>query len=617
MRDELLAYYDRELHFIRKLVWEFAEKYPEVAGRLLLEPTRCEDPHVERIIEAFAMLTARVHMRLDDDFSEVTDALLGVLYPHFLNPIPSATIVQLKLDPGQGASAEGVAVERHTLLHARPVDDLRCRFRTAYPVRLWPIEVVELEVVPVSALQAPVPARAQSALRIRLRPLPGVALADLAIDRLSFFLDAPGALADVLYRMFARDALGVLVKRGEWARPTLLGADRVRPMGFERDEGLLEYPKESFLGYRLLQEYFAFDTKFLFAEISGIPTGPLEQPCEWLELSLLLPQAVADIEARPGPENLLLGCTPAVNLFPHTADPIRVTHAAVEYPLVPDARAPLGYEVHTVADVTSTVPGSTAVSTYQPFFGLRHGAGRDDVYWVAKRRPSMRRDDPGTDVWLSVVDQSFHAAMPPAEELHVRTFCSNRDLPAKLPFGDLRGDFQIDARPEIASARCLRKPTAPIRAPIGPRSRWRLVSHLALNHLSISDLAVPEGRDGEGEVQPEALEALRGILSLYDFGDTAVTRQRIAGLTSLRVRRVVRRIGHGSSAGFARGNEVELELDEESYPGAGAFLFASVLERFLGLYTSVNSFTQTVVRGRHGQQIAKRWLPRAGEMQVL
>ncbi len=612
MRDELYAHYDRELRFIRKLVWSFAQKYPEAADRLLLEPTKCEDPHVERIIEAFAMLTARIHLRLDDDFSEVTDALLGVLYPHFLNPIPSATIIQLELDPEHGKASEGVAVDRHSLLLARAVDGMRCRFRTCFPVRLWPVKVDAVDVLPAPSLGALLPAEARSALRIRLIGLPGVQLQELAVDRLAFFLDASGGLANELYCMFARDAVGVLIQRGS-ADPTFLGPSSVRPMGFERDEALLEYPPESFLGYRLLQEYFAFEAKFQFAEISGLPTGPAE-PHQFIDVSLLLPQPASELDARPAPDNLRLGCTPAVNLFPQTADPIQLSHVAVEYPVVPEVRHPLAYEVHSIASITSTVSGSAERKSFSPFYGIRHDEpeGAEAAFWTSSRRPSMRKNDPGTDFFVSIVDRDHRSTRPLGEVLHVRTLCTNRDLPARIPFSN-PNDLQLEGRPEIATVRCRRKPTAPIHAPLGAGSRWRIISHLALNHLSLANVAISE----DARPQKEALAALQEVLSLYDFADTAVTQKRVGGLTDLRARRVVRRVGRGLEAGFARGIEVELELDEDNYPGAGAYLFASVLERFLGLYTSINSFTQTVVRARRGQGIVKQWPPRAGEVRIL
>ena len=229
-------------------------------------------------------------------------------------------------------------------------------------------------------------------------------------------------------------------------------------------------------------------------------------------------------------------------------------------------------------------------------------------------RQSLRKDDAGTDVFLSTVNRDFQHVQPEAEVLTVRALCTNRDLPSRLPFGE-PGDFQLEAHTEVSSIRCLRKPSAAIRAPLSSGSRWRLISHLALNHLSLTDVALRDAtRSAQSTAQTDALDALREILKLYDFSDSSVIRQRIGALTGLRSRRVVRRVGPGA---FARGVEAELEIDEASFPGGGAFLFASVLERFLGLYTSVNSFTQTVARSRQGDGILKRWAPRAGELQLL
>jgi type VI secretion system protein ImpG len=614
MPDALLGYYERELRFIRKLVWSFAEKYPEVGGRLLLEPTKCEDPHVERLIEAFAMIAARIQLRLDDDFSEVSDALLGIVYPHFLNPIPSATIVQLSLDEKQAPPPSGVLVERHSMLHARAVDGVRCRFRTTQDARLWPLEVADVEVRP--APSSGVPAEARSALRIRLRATGPAKLHELALDRLAFFLDAPAGVADELYRAFACDAVGVLVQR-EGSRPVVLPAASLRPMGFERNEALLPYRSESFAGYRLLQEYFAFEAKFMFVEIQGLP-GRAQQPYELLELHVLLSQPPGQVRVRPERDHLRLGCAPAVNLFPHTCEPVSLTQFSVEYPVVADTRARGSYEVHSLEQVTSVRPGDARVTSYQPFYGLHHGIARDGeaAYWHLARRPSMVAGDSGTDVLLSVVSPEFRPTSLDVEVLTVGALCTNRDLPARLPFGDPAGDFEIERQPQVARARCLRKPTPAIRPPLGPGSRWRLVSHLALNHMSLADVAVAEGGTAPKQ-QQAALEALREILRLYDFADSPVSRQRIAGITGLATQRVLRRVGRGRDAGFARGVGVQLDLDEERFQGSGAFLFASVLERFLALYTSINSFTQLEARIRRGSELLKRWPPRAGEVQLL
>src|SRR6185312_8225978 len=99
MSDILLPYYNRELAALRSLAGEFAEAHPKIAGRLRLSPDSVDDPHVARLLEGVAFLAARVHHRLDDEFPELTDALLGVLYTHYLAPMPSCAIMQFQSDP--------------------------------------------------------------------------------------------------------------------------------------------------------------------------------------------------------------------------------------------------------------------------------------------------------------------------------------------------------------------------------------------------------------------------------------------------------------------------------------------------------------------------------------
>ncbi|HKC50510.1 MAG TPA: type VI secretion system baseplate subunit TssF [Myxococcota bacterium] len=614
MRDELLHYYERELSFIRKLGVEFADKYPEVAGRLQLEPTGSPDPHVERLIEAFAMLTARVHMRLDDDFAEITDALLGIVYPHYTSPIPSLAIVSLASDPDATYPPDGLRVARHSLLYSKAVGGVRCRFRTAYPVELWPIEVESVELVSAVALGQPVPPDVRSALRIRLRALGGHSFAELAIPRLRFFLDAQPAAAHRLYELLLRDPRGLLAQKGPGKAGQLLPETSVRPVGFARDEGLLVYPEESFLGYRLLQEYFAYPDKFLFVELAGLDALTLERTGDTLDLSVLLSESPAELDLRVSAADLRLGCTPVVNVFEMNVDPIRVTQTAIEYPVIPDVRNARAYEVYSIQSATSVERGTGKATRFEPIYTVRHGAqaGSGGAYWYGARRGSVRKDDAGSDLFISLVDEKWNPLVPPSDVMTLEALCTNRDLPARLAFGDPRGDFEIQGNPAVTRVVSVRNPSEPLRSPVGRSSRWRVISHLALNHLSLTDETGGPERGQRG-----ALDALREILKLYDFADSAVTRQRIAGLVGLRTRRIVRRAGMGAHAGFARGTEVELSFDPDLYAGTGVFLFASVLEAFLGLYAATNSFTETVARTRLREGVLKRWPPRAGEKRLL
>jgi type VI secretion system protein ImpG len=612
MRDELLHYYERELGFMRKLAGEFAQRHPEVAGRLQLGPQQCPDPHVERLIESFALLAGRIQLRLDDDFSELCDALLGIVYPHYVAPLPAVAIARLELAEGAAVPPQGLVLPRHTALYTKPVDGVRCRFRTAYPLELWPIAVesAEFEVASPAALGCALPPEARSALRIRLRTQGGARFDDLAIRRLCFFFEGAPAVAHRLHELFLREPRGLVQQAAAGCPGRLLGPEAIRPLGFTRDEGLLEYPEESFLGYRVLQEYFAYPEKFLFVELGGLQPATGEQ----LELCLLLGESLAELEPRVRPENLALGCTPAVNLFEMSADPIRVSHTAVEYPVLPDARHPGAYEVCAIRGAQSTERESGRVTAYAPLYSARHGAaGGAGGHWYAARRSSLRADDRGSDVFLSLVDASCSPLAPAAEVLSVQLLCTNRDLPARLAFGDPRGDFEVPGVPGIGRACVLRGPSEARRAPIGPGSRWRVVSHLALNHLSLCDER-PLAPRAAGEAP--ALDALREILKLYDFVDSPVTRQRIGGLLGLSTRRVVRRLG-GAGGGFARGTEIELLFDPEQYAGSSVFLFAAVLEVFLGLYAALNSFTQVAARSGLRAGVLKRWPARAGETALL
>jgi len=192
--------------------------------------------------------------------------------------------------------------------------------------------------------------------------------------------------------------------------------------------------------------------------------------------------------------------------------------------------------------------------------------------------------------------------LPPFETVTLHTLCTNRDLPSKLSADEVRGEFELEGAAPVASIRALIKPTEPVRPPLSGERQWRLISHLSLSYLSLT------------AVGPEALQE---ILGLYDFSGSSVIRQQIAGIVAVRSRRVVRRPGTMGWHGFCRGTEIMIEFDEEKYVGSSLFLFASVLERFLGLYTTLNSFTQLVATTRQRDKPIKLWPPRTGEQVLL
>ena len=612
MPDDLFSYYNRELSYIRRHAARFAENYPKVAGRLRLGPDGSEDPHVERLLQGFAYLTARVRHKLDDEFPEITQALLGVLYPHYLTPIPSCAIVQLDLAEGQNELTAGVVIPRGETLETDPIQGEPCRFQTAYPVSVFPIDVryAALMSAPFSAPPTPRANSALAALRVVLNcRSPVIRFRDLGLKRLRFFLRGQAQHTLKLYELLFNHAVEVaFANRSDDKGAVAVGPDALKTVGFEKDEALLPYSPRSFIGYRLLTELFTFPQKFLFVDVD-VPAAALARSENQLELFIYLNRQVPELEPNISADTIKLSCTPMINLYTQSAEPIRLTQQAFDYRVVPDQRRQMMHEIYSIDRVVATAPDGRE-SEYVPFFSVKHSRlNGQGPYWHATRRQAAESIpagegpaiDRGTEVYLSLVDIGFNPSAPADWTVHVETTCMNRDLPARLPFGGGQPKLQfLQGGGPVSRLTCLTAPTQTIRTHLKEEGLWRLVSHLTLNHLSLTD-----GEDGA--------DALREILSLYDFTDSAVTRAQIEGVRSISGKRVLGRI-HGA---ICRGVEVSVEFDEDRFSGNGLYLFASVLDRFFTLYASMNTFTRTVATLSRREGIYKRFAARAGEQIVL
>src|SRR5262249_17941703 len=250
---------------------QFAEKYPKIASRLAVEADRCEDPHVERLLEGFAFLAARVHLKIDDEFPEITEALLNILYPQYLRPIPSMTVAEFQIDSEQNTPAEGLVIPKGAILHSRPVDGLPFKFRTCYDVTLWPMVINAAQWTTPDRLRPAVKALdAVAALRLVVQCTGATTLDRLQIRSLRFHLNGEPNLVHSLYELLCNNCEQIIVRDptpGSAGRPIALDASKLRPVGFGEDEDVIPYPRRSFLGYRLLQEYFSFPEKFFFIDI--------------------------------------------------------------------------------------------------------------------------------------------------------------------------------------------------------------------------------------------------------------------------------------------------------------------------------------------------------------
>ncbi|RZL00438.1 MAG: type VI secretion system baseplate subunit TssF [Rubrivivax sp.] len=655
--ENLLPHYERELALLRQSSMSFAERYPKIAGRLQLANDVSQDPHVERMIESFALLAARVHKRLDDDFPLFTESMLEVLYPHYLRPFPSCSIAQFDLGSAAGQMSKSADVARGTVLSSRAVKGVVCKFRTTQPVTLRPIRIAQAAFR--NSVLAPegtrLPAGATSVLSITLELLsPQASWSVLSGQPLRVYLDGESSQVSVLREALCQKVVGVMIQttaHHPWIPAASIGVDDARPKlaGFADDEALIDFDERSHAAYRLLTEYFAFPDKFNFVDLTvPVPANVRQAVADGadgesrharsLTLHLLMSRVRADsdesrlletIQAR----SFVLGCTPVINLFSLPADPIRVTHLAASYPVLPDSRRAFGHEVYSIDRVYRVLqtPQGESVDEFRPFFSLRHddllpfdeadisasapnlaalrrqrgrqqGEGAPGRYWHARRDDDLAEQSPGYETEISIVDVDFEPALPQTETLSLTVSATNRDLPTLLAFGAPGGDLTLDGGSLAREIRMLRKPTATQRFERGRGTLWRLISHLSLNHLSLSS---------------GGIDALKEMLRLYDLPRSASNRRQVDGLVAVDFKPATAWLPGEPFATFVRGTQVRLTVDEDSFVGTGLGLLAAVMNHFFGLYVHVNSFTQLTIVSARTQEEVLTCPPRNGDKPLV
>ena len=611
MADELLPYYEKELAFIRQMGAEFASENPKIAGRLGINAETIEDPHVSRLIEGFAYLNARIQHKLDDDFPELSDALLEVLFPHYQRPIPAMSIVQFVADEEKLETSYRLA--RNTLVETEQFQGENCRFTAIYETQLHPFKLTEASLLgqPFTTPGSKNLKGAGAVLKISLKTFNSeITFTDVKPERLRFYLKGQPQHINPLYELLLNNCHAIYMATSESdANPVRLPANSIKSVGFDIDDGLLPYPDSSFMGYRLLTEYFTFAEKFMFIDVVGFADKIAVTSKDTLEFYIYLAKSNVELEHNISAQTFQMNCSPAINLFSHRSDPIKLDHSSTEYQIIPDARRPIGYEVYSVNKVTaSTSAGNKEV--YLPLYGTNHESQEQEnhAYWFSSRRDAKLgaylRDE-GSDVFLSLVDLHFNPNNPDDRTLSIETTCSNRDQPAKLPFSADQPKLQcVDSAPPCERIRCLTQPTATVRPSMRNDARWRLISHLSLNQLSLT------GRNN-------ATKALKEILRLYDFKESSINRAQIESISQVTTRPISAPLTIDGRATLCRGIEIEIELDDSQLAGSSSYLFATVLEHFFALYCSINSFTRVLVKLKSREGYLKKCPPRAGEKTLL
>jgi type VI secretion system protein ImpG len=632
MHPRLLELYNQELGHVREMGAEFARQFPKIASRLALDSTEIADPYVERLLEGFAFLAARVQLKIEAEFPRFVQHLMEVTYPGLIAPVPSVAMARLAPDPAEPNLMNGVKVARGASLrsvHLRGAQT-RCQFRTAHDVTLWPLQIASVQYfsfapdLPLARLPGAA-ANARGGLRIRLRGFEGVKLDELPLDRLNFFISAPDDAAFRLYELIFASTVGTLVMPTERPAPWFEwnAHEAVRPalsaVGFDEEQALLPPARSGFRGYRLLQEYAALPQRFLFFEVAQLARALKQVRGNEFEIVLLFGRGDSALESLIDARSLALFCTPIVNLFSKRLDRVQVSEGAWEFHVVPDRARPIDYEVYRIEQVTAFGGASFGEQRFHPLYATFHHESPDTRAFFSMRReprflaPTQRQETPrssyrGSEVFIALVDQNEAPYSDDIRQLAIEALVTNRDLPLLLPAGSMeppdRNDFTLETTAPVIAVQCLRGPTRPHVARDEGGYAWDLVSQLSLNYLSLLDTDEREGA-----------AALRSILRLYAADDAAL-RKQVEGVVSVDARQGVRRLPYPGPLTFGSGVEITLTCDEMAFQGGSIFLLGSVLERFFARYAGINSFTETTLRSVARGPVM-RWPPRAGTRALL
>lgn len=560
-------YYQDELTYLRELGKEFSEANPQLAPFLA---ERGSDPDVERLLEGFAFMSGRLNQKLKDQLPELTHGMIDMMWPHYLRPIPSMSVVEFT--PVPNALSETRHIARGVELDSLPVEGTACRFRTCYNV----------DVMPIALSSAKLNQDAKGAsLALTFKTHSGASLSQLNIKKLRLFINGDPYITQTMYLWLRRylNKLTLSSPDHEKLKQGLrLPYNSVSPVGYGVDESLFDYADNVFPGYRLLQDYFVLQEKFLFIDIMNLESVSKANN----EFTLLFDfERPLEDHVRVSKDMFRLFATPVSNLFKRDADPLRVDRTAVEYRIRPSGRNSSHYDVYSIDRMESRAQGMTKRRIYSPVASFEHEENDEHNVGFYTKHLKSSVTGKGFETYVSFGGHKNIADKLTQEIVSVELTCTNRQLPEKLKVGDI--SFPTSSTPEFVTFTNIMPVTGTVYPTLDDKLQWQLISNMSLNYSTLTNP-----------------EMLRSVLRTYDFkalSDRQAERQldlKMSGITDIQVE-TGDRLVNGQPI---RGISITMRLKESHFTSEGdMFLFACVLNQFFSLYASINSYHMLTVIG--------------------
>ena len=633
MNPEFLDFYNKELHFIRELGAEFAQDFPKIAAGLALDSNNtdtCPDPYIERLLEGFAFLSAGIKHKINGRFPVLNQHLLELIYPHYLAPLPSMFIAELEPKLDDPSLIDGITLAKGTRINSDSLSSQgsQLSYITAHQTELWPLAVIDARYASNRAelLQYgldKLPRHAAAGMRLRLRITAGIALEQLsALDQLSVYLHGENQLCYQLYEQLFGHTLGYIIRPVGGKNPWYEWRDStaIQHRGFADEDAILPYTTQSFSGYRLLQEYFAFPQRLRFFQLTQLQAALSR--CQGTEIDIIFifdKAHSSDLQQTISADNFKLHCTPVVNLFKKSADPISLKNKRDEYHIVVERTRAIDYEIHSVTQVVGHANSKHKHQTFYPLY--KQGHDENFGFYTLKRQPRKLSSDRqtygsrshynGSELFISLSDPQNPPYRSDLKHLQIDTLCTNRDLSILMNTGSNGVNFIAECNAPLRKIHCLSGPTQPQSAHYYGDRGWNLIHHLSLNYLSM--LADPS--EDEGQAVADATATLKKMLQLYASNSPALEK-KINAIHSIYSKATHYRLPAPGPITYVRGNEIHLTCNEDAFNGDSLFLFGQVLSEFFQRYTSIHSLTGLRL---HSQQRGELqcWKPKIGQQKPL
>ncbi len=585
MSNEFFKYYNRELAYLRHKGQEFGEQYPKIAARLRISEERIEDPHVERLLEGCAFMTAKIRQSLDNSYPQFTESLMGQLYPDFHAPIPSMSVIKLNCSDSTKSVIEISQGER-VLVGAPGYTD--CDFKTCYPITMCPINITAgvFENAPFKSVGSRWDAEANAVLKLQISANEkGLSLGSLAIDQLRFYLNGQTRLTLKLYQLLFKSLIGISICV-DGKEVQSVNKKQLKAAGFEDDSIVVPYSKRTFSGARLLVEYLHFPEKFMFFDLTELALNQ-QAIKDSIEVRFYFNSTDEWLPKQVDEESVLLGCVPIVNLFRTKMEPKRLSSLDYEYILTPQYREAESCEVVSISEVKL----GSRDKTYEnlPCYHAgdhTHHTNTSGIYWLMRREDNSWAggyDEPGREIYMSLVDKQNQ--LPDSHSraswvMNVEAECCNRNLPSQLPYGGGLPNVRLANLHNFDSVRCVVPLSDTHRPEMDESSRWQLTKLLTLNHFT----------------QGDGLHTLKQALSLYAFSVASEINAITDALVRLEFEQTTGRVSQKGKVGFANGVKVILTVSDQILPQEQIFLLGSVLSVYFAQYAEINIYTQLEVK---------------------